>query len=186
MICNMCKKSEATVNITQKINGVEKRIHLCPGCAAKMGLGPDNYKNLQNMMRDFIGRGSFNDMFNSVFNHMGDIELPDNFSFGNVPFLDASFSAEEGATPELTVNPRIGVNRVQNGEITRKYQKLEDDEMNSILKNICGDGNKDGKNVNKDEEIKSLKERLNKLIKQEKYEEAAKVRDEIKKIEESI
>lgn len=185
MICNMCKKNEATVNITQKINGVEKRIHLCPSCAAKMGLGPDNYKNLQNMMKDFMGRGSFNDMFNEIFNGLGPNGLNGNFAFGNDPFIEGSFS-DEGGTPQLNVNSRIGVNRAQDGEIRRKYQKLEDDEMNAILKNICGNDKKNGKKVDKDEEIKNLKEKLNKLVKQEKYEEAAKVRDEIKKMEESL
>jgi protein arginine kinase activator len=181
----MCKKNEATINITQKINGVEKRIHLCPSCAAKMGLGPDNYKNLQNMMKDFMGHGSFNDMFNDIFNDLGANGINGNFSFGNDPFIEGSFSDERG-TPQLNVNSQIGINRAQNGEIRKKYQKLEDDEMNEILKNICGNDKKNGKKIDKDEEIKNLKERLNKLVKQEKYEEAAKVRDEIKKIEESL
>ena len=37
MICEMCKEHEATVHLTQVIDGAIKKLHLCEECAAKSG-----------------------------------------------------------------------------------------------------------------------------------------------------
>ena len=37
MICEVCKEKEATVHLTQVIDGAIKKLHLCEECAAKSG-----------------------------------------------------------------------------------------------------------------------------------------------------
>lgn len=38
MLCESCKEREATVHLTQVVDGVIKKLHLCEECAAKSGL----------------------------------------------------------------------------------------------------------------------------------------------------
>ncbi len=38
MLCEACKECEATVHLTQVIEGSVKKLHLCEGCAAKSGV----------------------------------------------------------------------------------------------------------------------------------------------------
>jgi protein arginine kinase activator len=38
MICELCKEHEATVHLTQVIDGSIKKLHLCEECAAKSGI----------------------------------------------------------------------------------------------------------------------------------------------------
>ena len=38
MQCEMCKAQEATVHLTQVMDGVVRKMHLCEGCAAKSGV----------------------------------------------------------------------------------------------------------------------------------------------------
>jgi protein arginine kinase activator len=38
MLCDICKQKEATVHLTQIINGVKTKLHLCEECAAKHAL----------------------------------------------------------------------------------------------------------------------------------------------------
>ncbi len=38
MLCESCKENEATVHLTQVIDGAIKKLHLCEACAAKSGI----------------------------------------------------------------------------------------------------------------------------------------------------
>jgi protein arginine kinase activator len=44
MVCELCGDHEATVHLTQAVNDQVREVHLCPACAAKSGL------NIQNSM----------------------------------------------------------------------------------------------------------------------------------------
>lgn len=44
MLCESCQQHEATIHVTQVINGNSRELHLCEGCAEDTGL------NLQNVM----------------------------------------------------------------------------------------------------------------------------------------
>ena len=39
MICEICKEREATVHLTQVVDGSIKKLHLCEDCASKSGFG---------------------------------------------------------------------------------------------------------------------------------------------------
>ena len=38
MQCELCKEREATVHLTQVMDGAIKKLHLCEDCAAKSGV----------------------------------------------------------------------------------------------------------------------------------------------------
>jgi len=56
MICQYCKKNEATIHFTQIVDGAIKKINLCDECAKKLGLSKDLafplMETLQNMHQE--------------------------------------------------------------------------------------------------------------------------------------
>ena len=38
MLCDRCQKTDATVHLTQVVEGQVKKVHLCEGCAAQSGI----------------------------------------------------------------------------------------------------------------------------------------------------
>lgn len=50
MKCEMCDDKEALVHVTQVIDGKVKKLHLCEGCAVKSGLDIENPSALTDML----------------------------------------------------------------------------------------------------------------------------------------
>ena len=57
MICPRCKKREASVIVTQMINGQKKEYCICPHCAAELGLIHGVMMNMSDFISDFVGKG---------------------------------------------------------------------------------------------------------------------------------
>lgn len=167
MYCENCGNNEANVKYTQIINGVKKQMNLCEHCANKMG----------------INNFSFS-MPMSLFNFMEDMFEPERVI--QKSFFDDVFEDEFDSFA-----PRF--------EIGTRNMDTSEDEMDVLLKRINKERNENKtdklnnktdktKNVNKQKEtLKNkkleLQKRLEQEIKEERYEDAAKTRDEIKKIE---
>lgn len=174
MLCDNCKNNEANVKYTQVINGVKKEMNLCEECSQKLGI-----TNNWSMPIDF---SSFLGDF------MGD--------------YTQAFSPLIADTKVIKCNK---CNRTYNDFIeTGKFgcdncYEVFSDNIDSLLKRLQGSNRYIGKRINnnidmidknsetviddKKEKIRKLKLKINELVKLEKYEEAAKVRDEIKKLE---
>lgn len=155
MKCQSCGKKEATVRYKENINGKKQEIYLCENCADKMG---------------FV---NFSDLFSPMF-----VSIPEFFAkpeekkckkcgytledysktgmFG----CEECYNTFEETLDELFLKLH-GKNRhiVQNKKLTKtKEEKLS-------------------------EKIEDLKAEIQKLISEEKYEEAAVIRDKIKKLQ---
>ena len=66
MLCENCKKKEATVFYEENINGKKKSYKLCPDCAAEKGVSiPDFGREMLNFGGLFNG-GLFNGLLNAV------------------------------------------------------------------------------------------------------------------------
>ena len=50
MQCEMCKEQEATVHLTQVMDGVVRKMHLCEDCAAKSGVDPKGGMSLTDLL----------------------------------------------------------------------------------------------------------------------------------------
>lgn len=50
MQCEVCKEQEATVHLTQVIDGAVKKMHLCEDCAAKSGVDPKDGVSLTDLL----------------------------------------------------------------------------------------------------------------------------------------
>ena len=158
MLCNNCGKREANIKYTETINGETRKLNLCEECSKKLGIGQIDF----NMPFDFTG---FFDDFMEEFRMpelipmMGEFENP-----GIMPIIE-----------ELRIKPireNMG-NNTQNTRSREKIGKTIDEKIN----------NRNAKKENsKKNQKKILQEKLEKAIKEERYEDAAKIRDEITKI----
>ena len=176
MKCENCGRNQANVKYTQIINGEKKQMFLCEECSQKLGIG-----NMQ-------------------------INMPIDFS----SFLGDFFDEMEGATfiPTLRSPNELKCRKcglsfdefMHTGKFgcSNCYEEFET-RIDPIIKNIQGSNRhigRIGKITKEDEEIdkeviqennelEDLKEKLKLAIQEERYEDAAKFRDEIKEIEKS-
>ncbi len=154
MKCDKCKKREANIEYSENINGKKQKLNLCYECAEKLGV--IHFSN------------SFVPMFSSMFE-------------SKMPFIEEAVCDQCGYTLEdYKKTGLFGCDHC--------YEVFED-HIDDLLLKIHGKNrhvsqtNVKTKVNSKQTKLEELKEKLEKVIKEEKYEEAAVIRDEIKKIE---
>ena len=177
MNCENCGKNYANVRYTQIINGNKRKMFLCEECSKTLGI--DNL----NLSIDFSGL--LGEVFSSfehenIFqNILKTKELRCdrcNFSFedfintGKFGCEDCYSTFEEKIDPILRniqgVNRHIGrIGKIGSKDVNKseKWEESKKEISNS--------------------EIENLKKELRKVVKEENYEEAAIIRDKIKKLE---
>lgn len=197
MLCQNCGKNEVNFRYTQVINGVKKEMALCDKCARELGL-----EGL-----DFSMPINFSSFFSDFF-HDAENFLP-SFAKTNLlecdkcgmTFDDFANTGEFGCgncyiTFADRISPVLKNLHGSSKHIGREYREAIDElEYN---KNKFEKGQKEKRantqikentKINKleksEKEIKleKLQKDLQKAIKDERYEDAAKIRDEIKRIE---
>ena len=187
MLCDNCGNNEANVKYTQVINGVKKQMNLCEECASKLGISDISFNmpiNFSNFLDDVFDD---DDMFMPSLIKPQTL-LCDNCKMSYEEFIkNGKFGCEncydtfENKIDSLLKNIH-GVNR----HVGRGIKKLENPKMKKEVDNKDDKNNIENKNENiseKEEKINKLKERLKQEILEERYEDAAKTRDEIKRIE---
>lgn len=163
MLCQNCQQREANVQITKTVNGETQKLYLCDQCAQKA--------------QDV----------NFVF-HPGII--PD-FLQALFGFTPATQSPKEEACPQCG---RTFSQITQAGKLgcSACYQKFEP-QLEPLLRRIHGGGQHVGKiptrqgaSIRNKVEIQKLKETLQQLIRNEEFEKAAVVRDQIRQLEQEM
>ncbi|QAT41431.1 UvrB/UvrC motif-containing protein [Clostridium sp. JN-9] len=172
MLCENCKKNEATIHITKIVNGVKREANLCEKCAReKQGLELNN---------DFFDVGApftFQNILGGIVDYISQSNNSDNNTELVCPNCGTTYS-EFKKTGLLgcsqcyksfnqTVMPII--NRVQLGS----------EHKGKIPKKL-------GKGIIEKKRIVTLKEELQKAIAAEEYEKAAELRDKIKELQKEI
>ena len=181
MKCENCGKNEANVRYYRNINGVEKQMNLCEECSKKLGIANEMNFNMPIDFSSFWG-GFFDDLETpSLLNLMqGGTELrckgcsntfEDILNTGKFgcPECYETFETEIDELLNRMHGRNRHVGRLGIGERAR----VDNTQNSENKKNTNTENNK----------INELKTKLKDLIKEENYEEAAKVRDEIKKLE---
>jgi len=182
MKCENCGNNEANVKYTQIINGEKKQMFLCEECSQKLGINDIHFNmpiNFTSFLTDF-----FDDMNGiSLMPGIPELSQPkctkcgltwDDFlhtgKFGcsncYTDFetrIDPILRSLQGATSHIG---RLG--EVKKGNTVKQNLDEKINNVNTI-------------NVN---EVDKLKEDLKQAIKEERYEDAAKIRDELKKHDE--
>lgn len=172
MLCQNCGKNEANFKYTQIINGVKKELTLCSECARKLGVDSiDIPINFTSFLGDF-------------FNDYAESSLLPSFSTNDV----------KCKTCNMTYNDFINTGMFGCSDCYDVFSNPID----SLLKNLHGTSKHIGRGIknakvaqiekeHKVEPIKNekdeLQKQLDKAIKEERYEDAAKLRDKIKEIE---
>ena len=177
MLCQNCGKNEVNFRYTQIINGVKKEMALCEKCAKDLGLEK----------MDFNIPINFSSFFGNVFEDAEESFLP-NCGQSNALQCDVCGMTYD----EFIDKGKFGC--------ANCYDVFKD-RIDPVLKNIQGsnrhigrnskfvDKENDKYNINKEkvekdneenDKLKKLNEDLKQAIKEERYEEAAKIRDEIK------
>jgi len=165
MKCDVCNANEATVHLTEIINGTVTKLHLCEKCARSKSQEMEEHFGLADLLSG-----------------LADL----------VPVVEKK---KEKTFPEVTVKCKTCGFTFQN---FRKMGRLGCPvcyttfraQLNPLLKKIHGSEIHVGKvptkkEVTRDKEalLAELKIRLEKAIKNEEFEEAARLRDQIRALE---
>ena len=155
MLCQYCKQNEATTHYKQTINGQTTELHLCPACAAKL-------------TGNMTGGGFFSGLFSSPFSA-----------------FDNGFALSGGRTCPtcgLTESELRRTGRVGCGACYEQFADILTPYIKKLQGATAHVGAVPAQNTAEDP-VKRLKERLKAAISDENYEEAAQLRDEIRRLE---
>ena len=181
MLCDNCGKREANVRYSENINGRKKELHLCEECSKKLGIENIDF-NMPIDFSSFFG-GLLEDFgtndFMPLFNEVKQLKC-DNCGYTFEDIVNTGKLGCENCYSvfENRLDPIIKIIQGSNKHVGRTG-KIIDSKISEKI------NNKDSKTENNKDvsKVEKLQNDLKKAIKEEKYEEAAKIRDEIKKIE---
>lgn len=169
MKCQHCNQNEATTYFKQNINGEVTEMHLCSDCAREMGL-----------MDSFMPENMFADSF--LGNLLG----------AGIPSMNILSGVDRCENCGSTFNDIINSGRVG---CSNCYSKFSDKLEPSIVK-LHGNTSHIGKHISYSEvpekekkpqekdELTRLKEELKQAVKEQRFEDAAVLRDKIKGLSE--
>ena len=162
MNCSICGVNEATIHLTEIINNQMIEIHLCEACSEEKGTGFKTHFNLSDLL-------------------MGLTESEKEAKTGEKkPQLRC---AECGMTyEEFAKTGRLGC-----AECYNSFSKMLTPLIKRVQRSLTHLGKKPA-NVSQDvrsrHDLRLLQDRLRKSVQTEEFEEAARLRDEIKHLEE--
>lgn len=171
MECQECHQRPATVHLTQVVNGQKTEVHVCEQCAKEKGYmnyGEENF--------------TLNDLLSGLFHSEG---LSSFSKQSAQPYQQAT--QLKCPTCGLTYQEFARIGKFGCAECYRTF----DDKINPILRRVhSGNTTHDGKIPKREggklhvkRNIDEYKLQLKRLIEQEEFEEAAKVRDKIRSLE---
>lgn len=156
MLCDDCRKNEASYHEVREINGYRTDVHLCSLCAQKRGVGMRNDDLFNSLLGGFGFQSIASNRGSAVCSKCGHT-LDDYYDSG---LLGCSACYDEFASfilPTLK-NAQAKVSHLGKKPGMKKY-------------------------VNKNPEYEKLKEQLAKYVEAEEYEKAAEVQEKIRKLE---
>ncbi len=168
MLCQNCGKNEANTHIKQVINGDTAEMHLCSECANHLGYS-DMFSGFDFGFSDFFG-GLLNDVTSS--RKLGDVKRCEK--------CGSSFN-------DIVREGRVGC--------AQCYETFYD-RLKPSLQRIHGKANHSGKisrstlekpaEKTPEEKIEALQLQMDEAVSKQDFEQAAKIRDEIKTLKGEI
>ena len=180
MLCDNCGKREANVRYSENINGRKKELHLCEECSEKLGVGkldfsmPIDFSSFFGGLLEDFGTTDFIPLFNEIKTLKCD---NCGYTFQDVVDTGKLGCGDCYSTFEERLDPIIKKIQGSNRHIGRIGELID----NKIEKKF-NDEKDNNKEISK---IEKLQNNLKEAIKDERYEDAAKIRDEIKKLEDN-
>ena len=185
MKCDNCKKREANVRYSENINGVKKELHLCEECSKKLGItdqmnfhmGLDFPSIFGGIFEDFTNFAEPN--FTPLLNEIRDVKCKTcGISFDDIVNTGRLGCPDCYETFESRLDPILKRMQGSNRHVGRLGKVTE----NKINVEQQHESDKQEKEIKAETEIEKLEKDLKLAIKEERYEDAAKIRDEIKKL----
>lgn len=175
MECQECHERPATLHFTQVINGNKTEVHVCEKCAYEKGYMSQNHDSL-----------SLHNLLSGLFNF-------DSISFADSKSKQSSLQPSQGLTCDKCGLTYQEFTRIGKFGCSNCY-KTFDEKLNPIFRrvhsgNMAHDGKvpkRTGGTLQVRKQIEEKKQNLQQLIQQEEFEQAAKVRDEIRSMEHQI
>lgn len=161
MLCEKCGKNSATTHIHSVVNGVVSKRNLCAKCAADEGVQGLGHNSLAEMLASMFGDAL----------SVGQVTAKTHCPCCNSTFSDIAESGKVGCSEcyktfyneLLPYLKRVHSSTAHSGKIPNKAPLAE---------------------LPREDTVSDLRMLLNRLVSEEKFEEAAVVRDKIKKLEE--
>jgi len=165
MLCDICGKNPATVHLTEIIDEQMNELHLCEGCARTKSAAMESQFGLSDLLAGMV-----------------DFEKPSN--------KEEELAGFKCPACGLTYADFKKIGRLGCGECYNVFRKY----LAPLLKRIHGSNQHVGKSLSKVKsglgrvykkkaDLQELKEQLQQAIQQEAFEEAARLRDQIKALE---
>lgn len=177
MLCDNCKKRQANVRYSENINGVRRELNLCEECSKKLGIGEIGFDipiNFSSFLGDFIEDFS-NSEYMPMFNEIKALKCENcGYTFEDIAKTGKVGCADCYEIFADRLEPIIRRIQSSNRHVGR-LGKVIDQRIDEKQKNKNQE-----KSISK---LERLKEDLKQAIKEERYEDAAKLRDEITKLE---
>jgi|SRR5690625_4981682 len=170
MECNECKKRPATLHFTQIINGQKSEIQVCELCAKKKGYTMNNEEAY-----------SLHDLLTGLFNfNSSTLDLQNENIFKQIEELECS-----KCNMSFNDFQRIGKFGCANcyNSFKAKLDSIFRRVHSGNTKHIGKIPKRKGGNLHMKKELEMFRNKLQQLIEQEEFEQAAVVRDEIKRLE---
>ncbi len=161
MLCSNCSSREASFHYKYIVNGKKSEIHLCADCAKKLGYikEQDSIFSHSNFLGDFLSVPNFNGAPKETLSCPGCGTAYSEIRRSGYVGCDSCYDAF--AKPIDSMLAKIQPSTVHKGKLSGA----------------------EGKKIERENTIKNLKEELNRAIIDEKYEQAAVIRDKIKELE---
>ncbi|MBF0494823.1 MAG: UvrB/UvrC motif-containing protein [Candidatus Omnitrophica bacterium] len=166
MLCEICKKRQATVHLTEIINDKKTKLHICEVCAREKGEEMQTHFGLTDLI------GSLMDFSPAIAEEKMQSDISAKCGVCGMTYYDFQKTGKLGC-----------------GGCYDAFK----DELSVLLKKIHGSDRHIGKMpfngekaMKHQETLAELKNRLNQYIRDEQFEKAASVRDSIKEIEKQI
>lgn len=174
MLCSMCKQKEATIHITRIINGEKEELYLCDDCAKNVE-GIDINLDVQPEFR-LDSPFTFQSILSGIVDYINKNAVNNEKKPLNLVCKKCKTTFDEFKETGLLGCSECYDNfkEVLNPIVKRIHGNVE--HIGKIPKNS-------GKEIIKKNTINDLKEKLQKAIATEEYEQAAKIRDQIRDIE---
>ena len=185
MLCDNCGKREANVKYSENINGRKKELNLCEECSKKIGISHMNF-SMPIDFSSFFG-GFMEDFatpeFMPLLNGIKTLECKQcGYTFEDIANTGKLGCENCYEVFEEKLDPIIRRIQGDNHHVGRTG-KVIDQKIEQKLGNKIEKKENKSEKSEKENQLENLQEQLKQAIKEEKYEEAAKIRDEIKRIE---
>lgn len=164
MICQICKKREATIHLTEIIEGKRTEAHLCQNCAVEQGIAIKNQMPLNELLGNLLAAAPPDEEI------MGEPEQ-------ELACPHCGMTLEQFRKEALLGCPNDY--EVFEKTLAPLIEKAHDDHCAH-----CGKvPSKTSGDIRKQLELIHLRNQLDNAVKTEDYEKAAKLRDQINEIE---